>query len=241
MASDEHAIGNWRTMKYRYKTESVHGTIQLIAASYLRHGFYWYVTGSIPKGKDPEVVDRKLIAKYQIAVSEWERRRRKKAGLANAHYIRFENWFIILVSEGHHVIKQPTSQGGEREQLKDCRVWPIHLNGYSVSYRRSGVVEPGQLRRRRAHVRIDKRTYNQLKSYFESIAVHRHAESLANEIKSISFARYAPIRRQLLNIARCVNRLRAAHGYETIPYSKIGLRRQPVKVYEETGDDQEAL
>jgi len=56
-------------MSYRFEAQSPAAVVQLIAASYLRHGFYWYVTGSIPDGKDPAVIDRKLIAKYGIEVS----------------------------------------------------------------------------------------------------------------------------------------------------------------------------
>ena len=57
-------------MAYRCEAQSPEAVVQLIAASYLRHGFYWYVTGSIPASKDPAVIDRKLIAKYGIDVSE---------------------------------------------------------------------------------------------------------------------------------------------------------------------------
>jgi len=49
-------------MAYPCEAQSPAAVVQLIAASYLRHGFYWYVTGSIPDGKDPAVIDRKLIA-----------------------------------------------------------------------------------------------------------------------------------------------------------------------------------
>ena len=85
-------------MTYRYEAQSPEAVVQLIAASYLRHGFYWYVTGSIPSGKDPVKIDRKLIAKYGIEVSEWERRSRKQRGVANAHYLRYQRWFILLVT-----------------------------------------------------------------------------------------------------------------------------------------------
>ena len=40
-------------MAYRCKAATPESVVQLIAASYLRHGYYWYVTGTIPDGKDP--------------------------------------------------------------------------------------------------------------------------------------------------------------------------------------------
>ena len=125
------------------KPASPEAVVQLIAASYLRHGYYWYVTGKIPDGKPPERVDQKLIAKYGIDVSEWQRSQRRKSGLANAHYLRHGHWFILMLTEGHHTLRSPTSAGGEGEHLKDCRRIPIRFAGYSISYRRSGVAQPG--------------------------------------------------------------------------------------------------
>jgi len=108
-------------MKHRHIAAGVEGIVQLIAASYLRHGYYWYVTGYVPPRKDPAIVDRKLVAKYQIDASEWERTRRRKAGIANAQYVRLDQWFILMVTEGHHPLKQTTDNGGEGSQLKDVR------------------------------------------------------------------------------------------------------------------------
>jgi hypothetical protein len=234
-------------MKHRYLAASVDGVVQLIAASYLRHGYYWYVTGRIPLHKDPMSVDEKLIEKYQIDVSDWERSRRKKAGIANAQYVRCERWFVIMVTEGHHPLKQTTDKGGEGSQLKDVRRYPIRIGGYSISYRRHGesqkldaaaeekTVKPDV--RYRAHVRIDEKTYAYLKARFADIAVHRRAETLVSEFQSLPYARYAPVRRQLLNLARMVNDRRKPHGFDPIPYTRIGLRRTPVKVYQETTID----
>ena len=53
-------------MPYRCITSSPEGLVQQVAVCYLRHGYWWYVTGRIPDGKDPTSVDRKLIAKYGI-------------------------------------------------------------------------------------------------------------------------------------------------------------------------------
>jgi len=219
-------------MAYPCEAQSPAAVVQLIAASYLRHGFYWYVTGSIPDSKDPAVIDRKLIAKYGIEVSEWERRHRKKRGVANAHYLRYQRWFILLVSEGHHALKQPAAKGGEGEYLRDCRRQPIRFQGYSISYRRSGVAPTGGASIKwHAHVRIDDDTYRQLRDHLLDLATHRSAENLAREFARIPFARYAPIRRQLLNILRAVNERRKQHNFELLNHSVLKLRRTPVQVY----------
>lgn len=224
-------------MTYRFEAATPESVVQLIAASYLRHGYYWYVTGTIPDGKDPSSIDQKLIAKYGIDVSEWERTRRKKRGLANAQYIRFERWFILMVTEGHHPLKAPTRKGGEKEQLKDARRVPIRFRGYSISYRRSGITPKGadptddSVRKWHAHVRIDEPTYRRLKAHFIDRACHRSPENLTRELAAISFARYAPIRRQLLTLLRMINEARKPLGYEQLSYRALNLRRVPVKVY----------
>lgn len=225
-------------MTYRCETTSIEAAVQLIAASYLRHGYYWYVTGSIPKSKTPASVDRKLVAKYGIDITEWQRTRRRKQGLANAHYLRHDHWFILLLSEGHHALRQPSAKGGEGEHLKDCRRVPIRIGGYSISYRRSGVALPrGGNVKWHAHVRLDAKTYADLKARFDAIAVHRSTDNLTAEFAQVGFARYAPIRRQLLNILRRVNERRQRHAYQTMPHSVLNLRRVPVKIYVDSQDD----
>ena len=225
-------------MAYRCETTSIEAAVQLVAASYLRHGYYWYVTGSIPKGKIPTTVDRKLVAKYGIDITEWQRTRRGKQGLANAHYLRYDRWFILLLTEGHHALRQPSAKGGEGEHLKDCRRVPIRIGSYSISYRRSGVALPrGGTIKWHAHVRLTASAYTELKVYFDSIAVHRSVENLTAEFAKIEFARYAPIRRQLLNVLRRVNERRQRQTYQLLPYSVLNLRRLPVKVYVDSHDN----
>lgn len=220
-------------MSYRCCAASIEGAVQLIAANYLRHGFYWYVTGCIPQGKNPQQIDTKLLNKYEIDVSAWERARRRKAGLANAHYLRCGEWFIIMVSEGHHKIKQPSANGGERESLRDCRRQPIRLFDYTISYRRANTDSEAANGRWHAHVRIEPKRYRQLKAYFGQLAVHRTKEHLEREFQSLPYARYAPIRRQILNLARMVNAQRSQQGFDLVAYSRLSLRRLPVKVYDQ--------
>ena len=219
-------------MKYRCEATSPEAVVQLIAASYLRHGYYWYVTGRIPDSKSATSVDRKLIAKYGIDITEWQRSRRRKQGIANAQYLRHDRWFILMLTEGHHALRAPACKGGEGEHLKDCRRTPLRFAGYAISYRRSGVANTGGGPTKwHAHVRMDADTYTSLKARFDGLAVHRSAEQLGQEFAAIPFARYAPIRRQMLNLLRRVNDRRKQHAFETLPYSVLKLRRSPVQVY----------
>ncbi len=59
-------------MPYRAVATSVDGLVQQLACSYLRHGYWFYVVGQVPEGKDPSEIDEKLIRKYGIDVSEMD-------------------------------------------------------------------------------------------------------------------------------------------------------------------------
>ena len=76
-------------MRYRAEATSLEGFVQQIACCYLRHGYWFYVTGHIPMHKDARVIDQRLIEKYGIGVSESTRARRKRLGQANLQYLRF--------------------------------------------------------------------------------------------------------------------------------------------------------
>ena len=83
----------WRPMQYRCEATSVEGFVQQIACSYLRHGYWWYVTGVIPKGKDAGAVDEKLMAKYfldhrfDLAIKEYERMEPGKIDDLRIHFM----------------------------------------------------------------------------------------------------------------------------------------------------------
>ena len=207
---------------YRCVAKSPEGLVQQVAVCYLRHGYWHYTTGRIPHGKDPESIDQKLIAKYEIALTERQRAYPRKRCLANMQYLRFGQWFLLLATDGHHKFKQE-----EKTQIRDCRRHPIKFEGYSISYRRSGLTPKGGAAPKwHACVRIDHETYRDLKAFFHSRACHRSAENLAGDFARIPFTRFAPIRRQLLTILRSVNKARQHAGYEQLPGKVLQLRRR---------------
>ena len=79
---------------YTCEAVSVEAFVQQVAVSYLGNGYWFYVSGYIPKSKDLWQVDEKLIERYEIDISKWTRCRRKKEGKANVQYIRFDRFFL---------------------------------------------------------------------------------------------------------------------------------------------------
>ena len=125
-------------MEYRYQATSIEGFVQMLASNYLTHGYWFYVQGFVPKGKDPRLIDQKLLKKYRIAISRDQRARRKRAGLANLHYLRFEQSFVLLCSKGHHPFFEE-----ERTRIRDAREAPIQFQGYSISMAPGGYLKKG--------------------------------------------------------------------------------------------------
>jgi hypothetical protein len=202
-------------MEYRCEATSVAGFVQQLAVAYVGHGYFFYVTGEIPERKDPRVIDKKLIAKYGVAISKTARARRKAAGFANVQYIRFRRFFVIVATPGRH------SFFDEESFIRDARDVPIKFGGYAISYR-SG----------HPHVRIEQGHYLELKAYFAEIATHRAKDRLVQEFRNLRFEPYAPIRSQMRCLFREANKRRALAQFEEVPPSCLRVRRRVVRPFE---------
>lgn len=203
--------------EYRCVATSLSGFVQQLAVSYLAHGYWFYVTGRIPDGKEPSAVDRKLIDRYGIDISKWARARRKQAGLANLQYLRHDRFFVLLATHGKHDFFQ-----AEAKAIRDARRVPIKYKGYSVSFRGG-----------HAHVRIAQQQYVELKAHLLTVATRHRGGAVAEELRSVPFARYAPVRRQLLNILRALNRVRMSAGFEPVTHQALRLEREIVRPFAE--------
>jgi len=202
-------------MQYRCEATSVEGFVQQVAVQYLRHGYWFYVAGRIPPGKDPRAIDQKLIARYCIDLSSKERTRRKRAGLANLHYIRHDRFFLLMATHGSHRFFED-----ETGQIHDARRQPIKFAGYAMSHRNG-----------HACVRIERAEYLQLKAWFLDLACRRSAEALAAELGGVRFVPYRPVRLQLLAIWRAVNRGRRLAGHEPLPIEGVPWKRRIVRPF----------
>lgn len=202
-------------MQYRCEATSVAGFIQQVAVGYLARGYYFYVPGRVPARKDPHAVDRKLIEKYGVDVSRWERVRRKRFGLANVQYIRHDRFFLLMATHGQHRIFEE-----EAGQFRDARRVPIRVAGYSVSHRNG-----------RPCVRIEVNEYRLLKAEMLDRGRCASAEYLAERFAALPFLPYKPVRRQLLAILRAVNGARREAGLERVPVAAVPWRRPVVRVF----------
>ncbi len=204
---------------YSCEASSKEAFLQQLAIAYIANGYWFYVTGQIPERKDPQTIDQKLIAKFGIGISKWARARRKQAGLANVHYLRFGRFFVLIWTKGEHPVFE------EHPDFKDVRRDPVRFAGYSISYKL------GVDRKWHPSVRIHPKEYRELKAYLLGLAVCRSVQALSEEFRKVPFEPYAPVRRQLLNILRAVNRERLKAGFERVPLSALRLSRRALKVF----------
>lgn len=221
-------------MDYKYEVTSLTGFLQRVATHLLPKGYYFFVQGILPEGKDPSALDAKLLTKYDVAKSEGARRWRKQRGLGNVQYIRFERSWILMATHGDHPIRN-----GEGDNLKDVRRTPIRIGDYALYVKRGNYLkkESSDEAARpdgkwRVRVLIAREPYRELCAYFLSIACHRRSEALAEELCSLPYEPYAPVRKQLLKLLRLVNSKRQAAGYTKIPAKCLRFKRVIAKSFE---------
>ena len=216
----------------RVEAVSLKGFVQYLAANVFPHGYFFYVTGVVPEGKDPKRVDEKLCQKYDCLLSRTERTRRKARGRANIRYLRLGRLWVLLGTHGEHAMFQQESN------IRDVRRTPFRIAGYSIWVRRGHFLKsfskdlpPIPDGKYRTRVLISKEKFKDLLLYFASISCHRSKESLRRELLSIPYEPYAPIRRQLLTILKKVNEKRKAAGYALLDKDCIRYHRDPARAF----------
>jgi len=173
------------------------GFVHYLVTSLICRGYWFYVTGWIPEGKDAATIDRKLTDKYDCLISKSSRWRRKKLGKANVRYIRCGRFFVLIATKGDHDFFH------EEANIHDIRKTPIKFGGYSISFRRDGRPSAkSSTIQYRVHVRIEKEHYKELTAEFEAIATRRSADHVAARLYELPFHGYAPVRRQLCTLLR---------------------------------------
>lgn len=227
-------------MKSRHEIVSVDGMVAILV-NLISKGYRYYFTGTIDDLAKSSVRDARMLAYYNADLPKWTRERRRRRGEANFRYLRLNDWFIVLATEG----TASRFWQEDRRRVRDVRNIPIRFKGYSISYRQGGwkdrrlwadpVVRERDMK---WHVRVqlDAATYAGVKAYFLNIAAHRQADFLARELFELQFQPYRPVREQLLAILRAVNRQRQLAGYQRIPVSVIRFKRRIVRAYSSTSN-----
>lgn len=218
--------------------KTVEAFIQRLVTGYVTHGYVFYVGGRIKEGADLEEVDRRMAKKFRCNLSEKTRVLRKRAGLSNCAYLRFAREWLLVSTHGrgndfHPFFTEHHAGDARRSEVRDFRREPFLFHGYSISYRYEGArpkdrrgggggVAP---RKRRGSVRIAQEEYRSLKAQFLEWATRREVEWLVAEFWRLRYYPFAPVRQQLLNLLRAVNRARKERGFEPVPVTALKLKK----------------
>ncbi len=225
-------------MEYKYEVTNLVGYLQRVATHLLPKGYYFFVQGIVPEGKEPSALDEKLLAKYEVVKTEGARRWRKQQGLGNVQYVRFGKSWILMATHGDHPIRE-----GEGTNLKDVRRVPIRIGEYSVYVKRGNFLKkqsPDKSAKPdgkwRVRVLIAREPYRELCAYFLSIACRRRAETLSDELFALPYVPYAPVRKQLLKLFRLINAKRQAAGFVKVPATCLRFKREIVRAFDVSYD-----
>ena len=208
-----------RTTNSRHVFATRDAFVHYLVTSVICRGYWFYITGRIPEGKDPAAIDQKLIAKYDAGISKSARWRRKKLAKANIRYVRWNHQFLLFATKGEHSFFRQESG------IKDIRKIPLKVGGYSLSFRRDGRPDALQDRPYRVHVRIEQQEFNSLLAEFDCEALRRSTEHLVDRLYKLPYLGYAPVRRQLCLLLRRVNARRRVAGRPFIPKACLFFHR----------------
>ena len=200
----------------RIEFTNPHDLVQYLAASVICRGYWFYVSGHVPDGKDAAAVDSKLVAKYAANLPSSTRWRRKKDGIANVRYLRLGRRFFLFATKGRHPLYE-----SEASSIRDIRKTPLRVGGYSLSLRRDGRDQTT----RRVHVRIADQPYRELLATWEHRATRQNADRLAAGLYELPYRGYAPVRSQLCRVLRSVNSRRKQAGLAPLPKTCLFFER----------------
>jgi hypothetical protein len=206
---------------YEFEVTSIEGLVQQLQIHF-KNGYYFYVLGMIPEGKEPSGTDEKLIRGYRTDVSKWARSRRKRRGEFNVQYIRLGRLFVLLATPGTPPAESRDFFREETRAVKDARETPIKVGGYAVSAADGG----------RCTIGIEHQTYKAIKAEFVGLAPHRSPEYLAAKLWDLPFEPYRRVRKQLFAILKAVNEARKRHRREPVPTSAVRWRRRVCRPFE---------
>lgn len=203
---------------YKCEAESIDAFVAQFVR-YVASGHYFYVTARVPDGKDPQAVDRKLIQRYSIDRPRWKRKRRNLRENAGIHYLRYRRFFVVCLTKGRH----DAFYKDHSEQVRDIRRTALRFSGYSIRYTFSAEKQSWKV-----FVRLDRETYRTVKAHMLELATrprYRDPKELEREFLRLPYQGYDPVRRQLVDVAAAVNRLRRRAGYARMDFRVISKKR----------------
>lgn len=227
-------------MDYRWETASPDGFVRQVV-QHVSSGHHFYFADHVKSHVELEALDRKLIDAYRCDVQPWTRSRRKAAGMASTHYVRYDRFFILLATAGRGPFFDGLGEirdkhGNVRREavFKDVRRVSLVYSAYSIKHsfcRNSRVVQGVRTGRPAWHtlVRLNKQVHAGLGAHMLELATRWPKQRLESEFWSLGFYPFRPVIDQLMATVRAVNRKRLSQGLAPLDHRKCVRRRRPAE------------
>ncbi len=200
-------------MTYLCEATSVAGVVQQLV-TWFSHGYVYYAINTIGGDENVAKVDAAIIAKYDCALSDATRSRRKKSGTAVVQYIRYKHVMVIVATPG-------LGQFFEDEPYRDAGKVALVFHGYAIRLTEHGV-----------RVVIAKDRYQRLERRFCQRAHSWSKERLEATLHALPYVpRYGPICSQLCKLVRRINEVRKERGFPLVDQKCLRLYAKPVLPY----------
>jgi hypothetical protein len=215
------------------------------------------MTGSIKPSRSVDEFDEIMEQKFRYRMGRSWRNRRKhalgpdgeKLEQANVHYLRYERFWILLCTKGKHRffeehVKRDRNGDIVAKHFRDAERDPIFFAGYSIRIAEGGYLPRWKWRdaktpeldtKKRVRVRIAEETFRDIKAELVARAGSgRYAAAvLEAAVWNLPFLPYAPVRENLCEIVRHMNRARKERGFKDLLVASRCIRRRipPVKAF----------
>ncbi len=203
-------------MEYGYLIASKHLLVEYLATKLLTKGYYFYTIFSIPKDKDPLLVDAKLILTYSTHLPKYTVAKRKKAGIASVKYMRVGHLALLIATKG-------TSDYFAKEKWVDIREKPLCVGGYSLSVARTGNKNTFG----KVSVRLHRENQRRLKRFILRWAIRRDRVWWENFIRNLRYLPFRGVQDSVFALIKFLNVNRGSFRKDKIDY-KI-CRRTKIK------------
>lgn len=221
-----------RKYRYRYVATSEAGFVQQIVRCVAK-GYRYYTVGRVRRGKAPEQVDQVLLTKFGIERSPSARARAKQRGEANIQYLRYGDLWVMMATKGKHHWKEEHTDNTGKPEYHDFRNKALEVGNYAISSRLDGQNQA----KYRVRVVLNRAAYKELRALYLDRAKHWSVQNLGEALRRDvrQLLPYRPIRVQLIELIRQMNKVRKPKGYERIPYKELEVASvvYSVSVFEE--------
>lgn len=212
--------------EYQYEAKNV---VEFVAqiVRYVASGHYFYLRVLVPERKDVSAVDAKLLDRYGVRKKPWQRKQRHLNDNAGVHYIRCNRYVVIMLTKGKHEAFY-FDHGGH---VRNIRHESLKVFGYSIRFAFSEAKRDWQV-----SVRLGKEPYLKVCDHLLTIGVwnsYRNKSRLEREFSRLPYQPYEPVYKQLIGVARTVNRARRRRGFNAVDLLCVRNKKGLAKVFVE--------